>query len=80
MGSLPSHQLLCFLASITSTRDSNPDLPAPRPADRVTIQLGHRVGNIRYDELVDTHVQGGFTEPPWLRATTYYHISEALIQ
>ena len=44
VGSLPSHQLLWFLASITSTWDSNPDLPAPRPADHVTIPLGHRVG------------------------------------
>ena len=44
VGSLPSLQLLRFLASITSTRDSNPDLPALRPADRVTIPLGHRVG------------------------------------
>ena len=41
VGSLLSHQLLWFLASITSTRDSNPDLPAPRP---VTLPRGHRVG------------------------------------
>ena len=44
VGSLPSHQLLQFLASITSTQDSNPDLPTPRPADRVTIPPGHHVG------------------------------------
>ena len=42
VGSLPSHQLLGFLASITSTRDSNPDLPAPRP---VALPRGHRVGS-----------------------------------
>ena len=41
MGSLSSYQLLWFLASITSTRDSNPDLPAPHP---VALPLGHRVG------------------------------------
>ena len=41
VGSLPSHQLLWFLASITSTRDSKPDLPAPHP---VALPLGHRVG------------------------------------
>ena len=41
VGSLPSHQLLWFLASNTSTRDSNPDLPAPRP---VALPIGHRVG------------------------------------
>ena len=41
MGSLPSHQLLRFLASITSTRDSNPDLPARRS---VALPRGHRVG------------------------------------
>ena len=41
VGSLPSHQLLWFLACITSTRDLNPDLPAPRP---VALPLGHRVG------------------------------------
>ena len=41
VGSLPSHQLLWFLASITSTQDSNQDLPAPR---RVALPLGHRVG------------------------------------
>ena len=40
--SLPSHQLLWFLASITSTRDSNPDLPAPRP---VALPRGHHVGD-----------------------------------
>ena len=38
---LPSHQLPWFLASITSTRNSNPDLPAPCP---VALPLGHRVG------------------------------------
>ena len=41
VGSLPSHQLLWFLASIASTRDSNPDLPAPCP---VALPLGHQVG------------------------------------
>ena len=33
--------MLWFLASITSTWDSNPDLPAPRP---VALPLGQRVG------------------------------------
>ena len=42
VGSLPSHQLLWFLACITSTRDSNPDLSAPRP---VALPRGHRVGD-----------------------------------
>ena len=41
VGSLHSHQLMWFLASITATRDSNLDLPAPRP---VALPLGHRVG------------------------------------
>ena len=41
VSSFPSDQLLWFLASITSTRDSNPDLPAPRP---VALPVGHCVG------------------------------------
>ena len=52
VGSLPSHQLLRFLAIITSNRDSNPDLPTPRPADRVTIPLGHRVEASRINDPV----------------------------
>ena len=40
---IPSHQLLWFLASITSTQESNPDLPAPRP---VALPPGHSVGSL----------------------------------
>ena len=59
MGSLPSHQLLWFSASITSTRDSNPDLPAPRP---IALPRGHRVGTyivkenvVELKHLMDIH-------------------------